>query len=59
VSDTEYRAKRGYMRKRKWKEKIIGCALSLRAKREPQTTKEVLERQTWERLYRIIRRRYE
>ena len=47
------------MKKKNWKEKIIGCALSLRAKREPRTTKEVLERQTWERLYRIIRRRYE
>tara|TARA_S200002703_G_scaffold94654_1_gene81704 strand:- start:292 stop:435 length:144 start_codon:yes stop_codon:yes gene_type:complete len=47
------------MKKKNWKEKIISCALSLRAKREPRTTKEVLERQTWERLYQIIKRRYE
>ena len=47
------------MRKKKWKEKIIGCALSLRAKREPRTAKEGLERQTWERLYRKIKRRHE
>jgi len=60
-SDTEYRAKRGHMRKRKWKEKIIKCLLNLgkKAKREPRTPQEIIDRIMWDRLNRIYNRRYE
>ena len=49
------------MHKKKWKEKIIKCLLNLgkKAKREPRTPQEIIDRIMWDRLNRIYNGRYE
>jgi len=49
------------MKKKALKEQIIKCLLRLgkKAKREPRTPQEIIDRKLWDRLNKIYHRRYE